>query len=56
MTTTKRKITSTSTRAMPSSSLSALLINEKKISSISLQRVQMDDILNQMNNNNDIEN
>ena len=54
--TTRRKTTSSTTRTTLSPSLPALLINEKKISSISLQRVHMDDILHQMNNNNDGEN
>jgi len=54
-TTTRKKPTVSTTRVI-SSSLPTLLINEKKISSISLQRVDMDDILHQMNNNVDGEN
>ncbi len=57
-TTTRRKTTTTITSTMRtiSSSLPALLINKKKISSVTLQRVDMDDILHQLNNNIDGEN
>ena len=53
--TTTSSTTSTSTLSS-SSSVPSLLINQRKLSSISLQRIDMDDALRQMNNNIDSEN
>ncbi|CAF1234878.1 unnamed protein product [Rotaria sordida] len=46
--------TSTTTTTLPST-LSSLLIRENKFTTMSLQRVEMDDVLHQMNNNIDSE-
>jgi hypothetical protein len=52
----KEQLISSSKTTTTSSSSPSLLIDEKKFSSISLQRVDMDDVLHEMNNNNDGEN
>ncbi|CAF1568112.1 unnamed protein product, partial [Rotaria sordida] len=44
----------TTTTTLPST-LSSLLIRENKFTTMSLQRVEMDDVLHQMNNNIDSE-
>jgi hypothetical protein len=57
ITSTTTPSTTTSTSTLSSSSpVPSLLINERKLSSISLQRIDMDDALRQMNNNIDSEN
>jgi len=55
-TTTTTTATAAATSSTLSLSLPSLLINEKKLSSNSLQRVDMDEVLHQMNNNIDGEN